>query len=348
MANKLDEVAQAVAAAEQSRRHDAAIAKLKSQLKVERDKVKLAEAELTNAEERYELLQALGDAEKLGQRFERRKQTGRCTAILALCDWHCEETVDPAMVSGINKYDLKVAAKRIRTVCERVPDLLAATRHLSDVRELVVWLGGDLLTGYIHEELAESNALSPVEALIFLRDQVTEVLTFLLAECDVETITVPTSYGNHGRTTPKRRVSTGYKNSYEWLLYNFLAKDFAGEPRIKWKVERGAHNLLDVQGKVVRFSHGDDLRYQGGVGGLSIPVGKAIAAWDKTERADLDVFGHWHQFLWLRKFVACNCLIGYNAYARSIKAESSAPSQTYIVIDRNRPNPVEVREVYAT
>lgn len=346
--SKTEEIEQAVAKAEENRRHEAQVNRLKSQLKIEKDKLKIADQELEAAQARYELYTALGDVEGRGFNFERRRQTGRATAIVVLTDWHVEETINPETISGKNEYSLKIASKRIKRCCEKIPELLAASRTMSDIREMVVALLGDFMTGYIHEELLEQNSLSPVETLLFLRDHITEAIQFLLRECDVKQIVIPTAFGNHGRTTVKRRISTGYANSYEWLLYNFLAKDFADEKRVVWKIGKGAHNLLDVQGKIIRFSHGDDFKFYGGVGGLNIPVNKAISQWDKTEPASLDIFGHWHQHQVSRKFICSNCLIGYSPYARAIKAEFSEPSQTYLVIDKNRPTPVEVREVFVT
>ncbi|RTK92496.1 MAG: hypothetical protein EKK61_04250 [Rickettsiales bacterium] len=51
-------------------------------------------------------------------------------------------------------------------------------------------------------------------------------------------LTLITSYGNHGRTTPKSRVSTGYKNNFEWLMYNIIADKFADNKRVKSKISK--------------------------------------------------------------------------------------------------------------
>jgi hypothetical protein len=126
-------------------------------------------------------------------------------------------------------------------------------------------------------------------------------------------------------------------------MYHNLArthKDF------NWRIADGYILRSEIQGKRIRFHHGNYMKYQGGVGGITIPVIKAIAAWDRTWRADLDVFGHWHQYLAHPKFVSCNCLIGYGPYAEFVKAEYSPPSQTLIVIDKDRPRPVTVKEIY--
>jgi len=136
-----------------------------------------------------------------------------------------------------------------------------------------------------------------------------------------------------GNTTIKPRHATGAKNSYEWLLYQVMRKQF---PQFQWQIADGYHNYLEVDGRIIRFHHGDDLKYQGGVGGLTIPVEKAIAKWNMAIRADLDIFGHWHQSQQNPKWISNASLIGHNAYAISIKAGFEPPSQTFFLMDSKR------------
>lgn len=265
------------------------------------------------------------------------KSRSPAMAFLCLSDWHIEETVKPISVNGQNEFNTSIASKRIRNVFARMPTLMKMERAAAEIDTLVVWLGGDLITGYIHEELQESNGLSPTEACLLAQEEVANGLTFLLRHCDFRRIIVVTNYGNHGRTTQKSRISTGYQNSFEWLMYVNLAREFKNEKRIHWQIGRSYHNLLNVYDKyLIRFHHGDSIRYQGGVGGISIPVNKAIAQWNKATPAYLDVFGHWHQWNNALRWISVPCLIGYNAYALSIKADYEDPAQAFFVIDRDR------------
>ena len=180
----------------------------------------------------------------------------------------------------------------------------------------------------------ETNALSPVEAVVFLRDMICSGIDLLLRETYLP-IFIPTCVGNHGRTTVKKRIKTSCKNSYEWLLYMTLARHYEGNPRVKFSVGTGYHNTQEIMGRKVRFHHGDGLRYMGGVGGISIPVNKSIAQWDKVSPADFDIFGHWHTFLtYYPKWVSCGSLMGYSEYSVEIKADFQHPTQAFIVIDR--------------
>ena len=276
--------------------------------------------------------------------WEKLKPSGNSTAILVLSDWHYEERVDPATVGKKNCYTPAIASKRVKNVFQKTVELVEAFRHLTEIDELVIAVLGDMITGYIHEELVESNWLSPTEACLEVQDLLVSGIDFLQKELKPKSIIIPTAFGNHGRTTAKSRISTGYANSYEWLMYQQLAWHYEkiGSP-IRWKVGRGYHNVLNVQGHKVRFHHGDAIRYSGGVGGITIPVNKAIAAWNKAERADLDVFGHYHTSKDDAWWVSNGSLMGYNPFSVAIKAEYETPSQSLILVNAKRGKIISTR-----
>ena len=264
----------------------------------------------------------------------KKDKADEATAVLVVSDWHVEETVDPKTVSELNSFNLEVADRRIEKLTQSALRLTEIERGGTDVPVLVLALLGDLMTGYIHEELREENALSPTQTLLWLRERVTRMIRTIRDQGNFREIIIPCSYGNHGRTTIKPRHSTAYKNSYEWLLYKILEQDFTDG--VTWLIGESYHTYLDVYGKTFRFHHGDSVRYQGGIGGLTIPLEKAIASWNKARVADLDIFGHWHTSQQNPKWISNGSLIGYNAYALSIKAGYELPQQTYFLFDKKR------------
>lgn len=325
------------------------LSRVTGRAKLAEDRYTHAERELAEALKRQEYLDLLNrEPHHRSISLKRAKPTGSASAMVMWNDWHVEELVDPNTVNGLNSYNLKVAEQRFLKTLEKTILLLESARTISKIDHIVLCLLGDHITGYIHEELVESNLLSPTEALLFAQDMIDTGIRFLLKEARVSQIDVVTCVGNHGRTTLKPRVSTSCKNSFEWLMYVELAKFHANTPKLNWKIGTGYHNFIEVQKKLVRCHHGDAIKYGGGVGGLTIPTLKAIAQWDRVQRADLDMFGHYHTFMWHPKFIVGNCLIGYNAYAVKIKADESDPSQTFVVIDRARKHPVTVQETYCT
>jgi hypothetical protein len=119
------------------------------------------------------------------------------------------------------------------------------------------------------------------------------------------------------------------------MIYANLAWHYKDNKRVKFVLQEGYFVYLDVYGFTLRFHHGHNMRYQGGVGGISIPVNKAINEWNKSRRADIEIFGHWHQKLDGGNYVCNGSLIGYNAFALSIKAACEKPSQTFFLLDKN-------------
>lgn len=256
-------------------------------------------------------------------------------AIALASDWHVEETVEAASVNGLNEYRLPIAKTRIEKFFATIARLTEIERHGAKIDDLILWLGGDLMTGMIHEELAEGNSKTPTQVILWLQDRLADGLATLKPH--FKRILIPTSYGNHGRTTVKPRHATGAAHSYEWLLYKILEGRFANDQQIEWQIADSYFNFMTVFDRRLRFHHGDSLKFQGGIGGLSIPVEKSIASWNKSpNRADLDLFGHWHQYQQNRHWLCNGSLIGYNAYALSIKASFEPPTQTYFLLDKKR------------
>lgn len=239
-------------------------------------------------------------------------------------------------MSGRNSYNLGIAEQRVGRFFAGTEWLVGLNRNAFSIRDLVLWLGGDLISGFIHEELLESNALSPIESILKLRDWLIDGIEGLLRDKLLERIIIPCSYGNHGRTGLKKKVATGAANSYEWLLYNILERHFATEPRVTFAIARGEHQYLDVYGWQLHFTHADSVNYGGGVGGITIPLNKAIAGWNTVRRADLHHGGHFHQLLWLRDAVMNGSLIGYSPFAYHVKAAYEEPQQAFYVLDAKR------------
>ena len=294
-----------------------------------------AQEEVRSLKDRLDLIVEAQDARTQSKLKLRAKRAPRnASAVVCLNDWHAEERIDPATIGGANEFTLDICHKRLERTWNKVLFLLDFSRSVSKVDELIVWLGGDLINNMIHEEASETNFMGPGEATTFIQDRVCEGLDLLLDKGKVDRILVVTSFGNHGRTTSRKRFGTGWTHSWEWLAYCNLEKFYVGTNKVTWQIGRGYHNNVDIQGHNVRFHHGDGIRYAGGVGGVAIPLRKAIAQWNKQRRAAFDVLGHFHQYADDWYFTLCGCLCGYNAYALNIKAEFQDPTQTFLLIDK--------------
>lgn len=249
------------------------------------------------------------------------------TAVILCSDLHYEDVIDPNKVDNLNEYNPKIATQRFQKLFQNVLKLVEINRHGTTIKQCVVWLGGDLINGGIHDELKENNEISAIEASIEVFKLCVSAIDFLVEHGGFEKIIVVPSIGNHGRTTEKRRISTACENSYEWLIYNFLANKYEKSEIVNFKLSKGYFNWLNIYGYDLRFHHGDNIRYAGGIGGVCVPVNRAIAQWDRAQRAYLDIFGHWHQLISSDKFIINGSIVGYSPYAVSIKAAFEKPQQ---------------------
>lgn len=330
----VDEVAERVDAASQLAA-DAEIARLRSELATVKGKYKAALSAIDAEKDRADSIASLAGIKGKKPPTPKAKAKHSATALVVLSDWHVEETVSLEQTSGLNEYTLEIAEKRIEELAERIATLVEHERHLVKLNRIVIAALGDFISGHIHEELLETTSLAPLAAMRWAASRLRGIID-MAADMAHEVIVV-TQPGNHGRSNHgKPRASTEHDHSFEQNAYLVMA---ASEHRknVTWHVSEGYLGYLDLDGFAVRYHHGHAIKYGGGVGGITIPVNKAIAQWNRSKHADLDIFGHWHQFGWLRgRYVSNGSLIGMNAYGIRIKAESEPPCQSFVVIDHGR------------
>lgn len=257
--------------------------------------------------------------------------------VIVWSDWHIEETVLPSQVSNKNEYNLKICDQRFFNLLEGGLAWYRIESRETAIKTIVLALLGDFITGSIHEDLAEGNQLAPADAIHRAYSMIIAGIKHMLASTpkDVKII-LPCHSGNHGRMTKEQRIATESGNSLEYFMYLMLRDYFQDEARIEFVTQSGYHSYIRFfEGAYeIRFHHGHQINFWGGVGGITIPVNKAIAQWNKAHPVDLDVFGHFHQRFDGGNFICNGSLIGYNAYAVSIKAGYEPPSQTCFLINR--------------
>jgi hypothetical protein len=251
---------------------------------------------------------------------------GEATMIALASDWHVEERVRPAEVNGLNEYTLDIARRRADHFFSTTLRLVQIEQQNTRVDTLVLALLGDFITGDIHDELVELAQLEPAVAARFAQELIVAGIEYVLANSKLKLVCIAHS-GNHGRTTKEQRHATEHGHSYEWLMFKALEDRYHGHSRVQFAVPEAYHSYLNIYDKTVRFHHGHSINYGGGVGGITIPVRKAIAQWNTLKRADVDCFGHFHQAFDGGNFVCNGSMIGYNAYALSIKAGYEEPVQ---------------------
>ena len=148
------------------------------------------------------------------------------TAFGILSDIHIEERVDIEVVNGLNEYNPDIAKYRVEKYFINLLKLINKERQDIKIDKLVLGLLGDNITGYIHEDLKETNFLSPTEATRNIKSILLSGIKYLVDNGNFKEIIIPCIKGNHGRTTKDKRFNSASQNSYEWMMYMDMADSF--------------------------------------------------------------------------------------------------------------------------
>lgn len=237
---------------------------------------------------------------------------------LMVSDLHWGEYVDPLQINGVNKYDTAIARARMKRLAERTIRLLGIISPDFDYPGIVVPLGGDMISGNIHDELVATNELGSIPAVVDLFEAIGSLITTLLTKFD--RVFLPCVTGNHGRDTRKIWSKDRHKTSFDWLLYCFLAKHFASDPRVTFFVPDGSDAYYKIYDHRYLLTHGDQFRGGDGVIG---PLGPIIRG-DHRKRSrnaqidqdyDTMIMGHFHSHMQLTRLIVNGSLKGYDEYA---------------------------------
>ena len=274
--------------------------------------------------------------------FPNKRKKEEVIPITVLSDLHIEEEVSKTVVNGINEYNPKIAERRLSLYFKRLLYLLVQQKKAGyKFDTIVIGLLGDFITGYIHEELEENNLLTPAEATLLAQELLAKGIKYIADSNIASRIIIPCVVGNHGRTVSKKRVSSGYKNSYEYIMYHTLARLFKSAPgyeHVEFKIAESEFLYLNLFGKINMFSHGDHFRYQGGIGGIEVPLKKFVLRENivSTQGLDMAWLAHWHQYILHNQVRVNGSVIGYSAYARSFGFAPEPPRMQFQLLDKKR------------
>jgi hypothetical protein len=264
------------------------------------------------------------------------------TIVLFLSDLHWGERVDLAAMDGLNSFDLAIARRRLARWVRAVVDL--ATRHWSGPppARLMLILGGDLVSGEIHAELAKTNEAKALPAVRDLAEHlIGAVETFLDAlPCPVDVISLA---GNHGRSTIKPESKEAVSTSYDTLVSHFVELGLRGRERVRFYVPPSVDAQFSVYGWRVMATHGDRIGSRGGQGFIGPAATaargmKRIVA-DYAARGvhlDLILIGHFHTRLQLEEGFVNGSLPGPTEYSRDGRFRPHPAQQLFLTIHPRR------------
>jgi hypothetical protein len=251
-------------------------------------------------------------------------------------DWHYGEVVRPEEVGGVNEFNTGIAEARIKRLVDTTVDL--SYNHMGRAKKqypgAVVMLGGDMMTGDIHDEITQTNDRTPQQQINGLTDALASALEKMASSFGK--LYVPCVVGNHGRDSKKPRTKGRVYTSHEWVIYTNLERYFRKSKNISIHVPPESDAHFKVYNHKYLLTHGDSLGVKGGDGIIGA-IGPIMRGTIKTGRSeahigrdfDTIVMGHWHQTLWLPGCIVNSSLKGYDEFARLVlRAPYSRPAQS--------------------
>lgn len=308
-----------------------------STLRKDNERLIRRHAELASA---METLASLANQEQVAAlpiRSEAKKSTTHAAiAIVHWSDWHVAEKVYKAKTNGLNQFNPDICTQRVKTLTENTLKLIDLNRKNVQIEEMLLVLGGDFITGHLHEELAQTNCMGVTEEVYFAQTRLLESLGALFTHAKMKKIRVVCHRGNHGRTTRKIQFKNDFETSYETLIYWNLRDRLSGDG-IEWIIPESdvAYTTL-MKGYDVRTIHGHQVKYQGGIGGISVPLTRWIVRQNQTRFAIATMLGHFHTFNPSSAFSICSTLKGYDEFALSHGFIYEPPSQLFKLFDCER------------
>lgn len=257
------------------------------------------------------------------------------TGFLIASDWHADEVVKSSTVLGKNEYNKVIAEERIKSFFANAVYMI----RKKPVDNLVIGFLGDLIGGFIHPELEQTNSMSPMTGISFVKGLIISGIKFLYESLPkLESITVVGICGNHSRTTKKMQFSNGFEMNHEYFMYKDIEHivTLMGMSKVKFVIPESEFAYLDVYGKKLLFAHGHQFRTAGGIGGIYPSMLRWYSKMNQTIKIDKAFIGHYHTSVYTKEVCVNGSLKGFDAFAMGHGLAYEEPQQTYVILNEKR------------
>lgn len=267
------------------------------------------------------------------------KKKGERTIILHLSDLHCGERVSMEQMDGLNKFDVEIFKRRLDRLTATVRDLVTLHWKGQPPARLKLILGGDMISGEIHEELAKTNDALAAPAVRACAERIAGLVTELSKIFrQIDVYTVP---GNHGRLTKKPESKGMAINSFDTLVSNVveMAVKLSGVKNVDFFYSQSGDILMKVYHVSFAVVHGDRIGSRGGTGFIG-PMATILRGVHKTRAyyasqgimIDYVLVGHFHTSGWVPQAFSNGSLVGPSEYSRDLRAVPEPASQNMITV----------------
>ncbi|SVD67947.1 uncharacterized protein METZ01_LOCUS420801, partial [marine metagenome] len=150
------------------------LSRARTEASVLKAQVRELEADLDQAEIRSQLFtQLAGHTYKPPAWLTKTPKKSSGVVCTILSDTHFDEVVKPEEIGYRNEYNREIAVARLENYFQKV--ILLTKDYITGINYegCVLFLGGDIFSGDIHEELTETNEDTMLGSVIFWTEQIT-------------------------------------------------------------------------------------------------------------------------------------------------------------------------------
>jgi len=219
------------------------------------------------------------------------------TMVALISDAHYGETVDMYDI----RYNMDICERRIEFLTQKIIRFRELNSQDHPINKIVAVFLGDMISGNIHEELAESNESPVSDQLVRMAHLMVDVIGALSENFpEVEVIVMP---GNHPRLTKKPRHKRKYDN-LEYIMGEMVKAIVRDIDNVEVIVPKDLIYVHDVEGHKIGFTHGDGYKSTSFAGIPFYGLARKRAAFQEGLKGlgmppvDMLMMGHFHQLLW--------------------------------------------------
>ncbi len=249
-------------------------------------------------------------------------------------DWHFDEVVRPEEVQMRNGFNREIADKRYALYWQNVVKVAHTYVHGFHYPGIMVNFLGDMFSGFIHEELAQTNADTMIGSLLHWIKPTVAGLRLMADQFGQ--VWVTGVVGNHSRMTKKPRAKFRARDNFDWLFYQLVARELEGDSRFTWHIGDGQKLQCAVYDHRFMLSHGDECRGGSGIAGMLSPQLIAMARMRKIYTFDTWLLGHWHYRAAYRGIRVNGSGKGYDEYAALNNFDFQVPQQDLFLVAPGR------------
>jgi len=255
---------------------------------------------------------------------------------LFLSDLHHGETVNPDEIGGVNNFNMQISEQRINKVVDSAISLTSNYFAKPAYSGFVMPLGGDMISGNIHDELRETNGALILEVVIDLARILTEQIVKVRDKFG--SVYLPCVVGNHGRLDKRPRAKGGVKDNFDWVLYKMIEQNFAKDLKVTVDVSDSFDKRFDIFSHRFLLTHGNQFKAGNAIAG-------PVMSWKRGELKkkknyenignpfDTMIMGHFHSLTYANGLIVNGCTKGMDEWCWGMNFEFEKPQQALWIVN---------------